>query len=511
MSSTTAPATQLADATGPAPVLSARHISKRFGGVQALDDVSLDLIPGEVHCLAGENGCGKSTLIKMISGAERPDSGEIEVDGIVHTRMNTTSAIQSGIQVIYQDFSLFGNLTVAENIVLTSAVAAKRKLYRVKDAREKAQAIVDELQLDLDLNADVENLSVADRQLTAICRALVSDARVIIMDEPTTALTHSEVEHLFTVVERLRARGVALVFVSHKLQEVLAISQRLTIMRSGRVVISGPSADFDRRSIARHMTGSDVEESRRVPDFDQTATPALEVRGLTLPGAFRDVSFQVGKGEILGVTGLLGSGRTELAESVFGVLPAKSGTIAIDGKPVRVRNIQDAVAAGIGYVPEDRLTQGLFLEKPIADNIIAASFNEHRNRWKLLDRKRIWGTITHFFDQLKIHAPHPNRAVRTLSGGNAQRVVLAKWLATDPKVLILNGPTVGVDVGSKAQILDLLRIQAERGMAVVIISDDVNELVACCHRVLVVAHGQITHELVADQVTEDSIQESMAV
>ncbi|PFG17922.1 monosaccharide ABC transporter ATP-binding protein (CUT2 family) [Propionicimonas paludicola] len=511
MSSTTAPATQPWVAAGQPPVLQARHISKRFGGVQALDDVSLDLLPGEVHCLAGENGCGKSTLIKMISGAERPDSGEIEVDGVVHTRMNTTSAIQSGIQVIYQDFSLFGNLTVAENIVLTSAVAAKQKLYRAAEAREKARAIVEELQLDLDLGADVENLSVADRQLTAICRALVSDARVIIMDEPTTALTHSEVEHLFTVVERLRARGVALVFVSHKLQEVLAISQRLTIMRSGRVVISGPAADFDRRSIARHMTGSDVEESRRVPDFDQAATPALEVRGLTLPGAFRDVSFQVGKGEIVGVTGLLGSGRTELAESIFGVLPAKSGTIAIDGAPVRVRNIQDAVAAGIGYVPEDRLTQGLFLEKPIADNIIAASLDEHRNWWKLLDRARIWKTITHFFDQLKIHAPHPNRAVRALSGGNAQRVVLAKWLATDPKVLILNGPTVGVDVGSKAQILDLLRIQAERGMAVVIISDDTNELVACCHRVLVVAHGQITRELVADQVTEESIQESMAV
>lgn len=498
------------DSSGPAPVLQARHISKRFGGVQALDDVSLDLMPGEVHCLAGENGCGKSTLIKMISGAERPDSGEIEVDGVVHSRMNTTSAIQSGIQVIYQDFSLFPNLSVAENIVLTSAVADREQLYRAKRALERAKVIVEELQLDLDLTADVGDLSVADRQLTAICRALVSDARVIIMDEPTTALTHSEVAHLFTVVDRLRARGVALVFVSHKLNEVLQISQRLTIMRSGKVVVTGPSSQFDRRSITRHMTGSEVEESRRVPDFDQSAPPRLEVRALTLPGAFRDISLSVGRGEILGITGLLGSGRTELAESIFGVLPARSGTILVDGVPVNVRSIQDAVAAGIGYVPEDRLTQGLFLEKPIADNIIAASLDSHRNGWRILDRKRIWSTINDFFTRLKIRAPHPSLPVRTLSGGNAQRVVLAKWLATSPKVLILNGPTVGVDVGSKAQIIDLLRAQAEQGMAVVVISDDTNELVTCCHRVLVVAHGRLKRELRGDQVSEQLIQESMA-
>lgn len=497
-------------APAPEPLLSARGISKRFGGVQALDDVSIEFVPGEVHCIAGENGCGKSTLIKVISGAERPDSGQIIVEGSAHSRMNTTGAITSGIQVIYQDFSLFPNLTVAENIVLTSAVANRHRIYRARTARPRARAIIDELGLDLDLDREVGELSVADKQLTAICRALVNEARLIIMDEPTTALTHTEVARLFAVVERLRARDVALAFVSHKLDEVLAISQRLTIMRSGRVVVSGPTSDFDRSSIAHHMTGRDLDESRVVSDLPASSAPRLEVSGLSLAGAFHDVSFQVRTGEILGVTGLLGSGRTEIAEAVFGSQPATSGTIAVDGKPVSIRSIQDAIAAGIGYVPEDRLSQGLFLEKPIADNIIASSLDAHRTWWRALDSRRIRATITRLFTELRIHAPNPQAPVRSLSGGNAQRVVLAKWLATDPRVLVLNGPTVGVDVGSKAQILDLLREEAKRGMAVIVISDDAPELVACCHRVLVVARGRIAHELTGDEIAVETIQQRMA-
>jgi simple sugar transport system ATP-binding protein len=493
-----------------APILHARGISKRFGGVQALDDVSLELFPGEVHCLAGENGCGKSTLIKIIAGAERADAGEIVVDGTAHRRMSTTGAITSGIQVIYQDFSLFPDLTVAENIVLTSAVAAGRFLARVRSSRPRAEAIVAELGLDLDLDREVGDLSVADKQLTAVCRALVNDARVIIMDEPTTALTHREVTRLFQVVERLRGLDVALVFVSHKLDEVLAVSQRVTIMRSGRVVVSGPTTDFDRHSIAQHMTGRALDETRIVAPVPESAPVRLDVSGLSLRGAFRDVSFQVRAGEILGITGLLGSGRTEIAEAVFGVHPADSGTISIDGSSRRIRSIQDAVAAGIGYVPEDRLTQGLFLEKSIADNIVAGSLDRFRTWWRALDARRVRAAITRLFDELRIHAPNPEAPVRSLSGGNAQRVVLAKWLATEPKVLILNGPTVGVDVGSKAQILELLRAEAAQGMAVVVISDDAPELVACCHRVLVVERGQIVSELTGDTVDVERIQREMA-
>lgn len=495
---------------GAEPVLAARGIVKRFGGAVALDGVSIELRPGEVHCIAGENGSGKSTLIKIISGAERPDRGEIVIDGVAHARMNATSAITSGVQVIYQDFSLFPNLSVLENIVLTRAVAGRRRLYRPSAGRPVAQAIVDELGVALDLDEEVGRLTVADKQLTAICRALVGDARVIIMDEPTTALTHTEVTRLFSIVERLRQRGVALVFVSHKLDEVLAISQRLTIMRSGRVVTSGPVNRFDRRSIAEHMTGQELNEERLVAELPTEAEAVLEVSGLTLPGAFSDVTFTVQRGEIVGLTGLLGSGRTEIAEAIFGVRPATGGRISVNGRERRIRRIQDSIAAGIGYVPEDRLTQGLFLEKPIADNITASSLGAHRTRWFTLDRGRIADTVDRLFSGLRIKADDAQAPVRSLSGGNAQRVVLAKWLATNPTVLLLNGPTVGVDIGSKAQILDLLRAEAARGTAIVIISDDLLELVACCHRVLVVAHGRLVDELAGDDVDGDVIQRSIA-
>ena len=494
----------------PAPLLEVRDIVKRFGGVTALGGVNLDLLPGEVLCLAGENGCGKSTLIKIISGAEKPDSGTILVDGQPFTSMNTTEAIKSGIQVIYQDFSLFPNLTVAENVVLTSAIASRRKLYDQGAARPAAQAIIDDLGLTLDVDARVENLSVADKQLTAICRALVDDARVIIMDEPTTALTRTEVDRLFIIVERLRARGVGLIFVSHKLDEVLTISQRVAILRSGKNVVTSPASELDPRSIAEHMTGKVLDESRQVAPLDPDSPAVLEVDHMDLPGAYHDVSFTVRRGEIVGVTGLLGSGRTEIAESLFGVLPPQSGTVKVDGKPVRLRSIGDAIAAGIGYVPEDRLTQGLFLEKSIADNMIAASMDGHRARLGTLDKNAVRETIQRLFARLRVKAPNVQAPVRSLSGGNAQRVVLAKWLARRPKVLMLNGPTVGVDVGSKSEILDILRAEAADGMGILVISDDAPELVACCHRVLVVRHGRVVDVLEGDDVDVDNIRKKVA-
>ncbi len=330
------------------------------------------------------------------------------------------------------------------------------------------------------------------------------------MDEPTTALTHTEVSRLFALVERLRSRGVALMFVSHKLEEVLAISDRLTIMRSGRQVVSGLTSEFDQRSIAHHMTGREVDESRVISELDPSAPLALEVSNLSLAGAYRDISFGLRRGEILGVTGLLGSGRTEIAESLFGVTPADSGEVKVAGKSVTIRSIQDAVTAGIGYVPEDRLSQGLFLEKSIADNIVAASLPSHRTRWGTLGRGGIADTIQKYFVGLKINARNSEAPVRTLSGGNAQRVVLAKWLATAPTVLMLNGPTVGVDIGSKEEILQLLRIEAAKGMSVIVISDDAPELVSSCHRVLVIKQGRLTHTLEGDQISVNTIQERMS-
>ncbi|QYH35171.1 sugar ABC transporter ATP-binding protein [Salinibacterium sp. M195] len=490
-----------------APVLEVRNIVKTYGGVKALDDVSLSLTAGNVHCLAGENGCGKSTLIKIISGVEQPDSGEVFIDGVRQGKLSPFSAIIAGIQVIYQDFSLFPNLTVLENIVLTSHVARRAKLYSTRKSRPAARAIVKELGLSLDLDATVEDLSVADKQLTAICRALVNDARVIVMDEPTTALTHTEVKYLFEIVNRLRARGVALVFVSHKLEEALEVSQEVTILRSGQHVVTGDASEFDRLSITRYMTGRDLDESREVTTPDWDAEPLLSVAGLSTPGAFRDVTFDLQPGEILGITGLLGSGRTEIAEALFGVLPAASGTIHVNGSPVKIRSISDAIRAGIGYLPEDRLTQGLFLDKSVADNLIAGSLGSYRRAGIFLDSAKISTTISTMFERLKIKARSVAAPVRSLSGGNAQRVVLGKLLANRPLVLILNGPTVGVDVGSKEEILAILRDEASGGMGIIVISDDAPELVSVCNRVLVVRQGEIADVLEGSDITADNIQE----
>jgi simple sugar transport system ATP-binding protein len=491
-------------------LLAARHITKRFGGVQALDDVTLEVRAGDVHCLAGENGCGKSTLIKIISGVETPDTGQIELAGQAHPQMTPVAAVRAGIQVIYQDFSLFPNLTVAENIALAPLIAHGRKLVNHASLRRRAAEVVAELGVQLDLDAHVEDLTVADRQLTAICRALAERAQVIFMDEPTTALTQREVAALFRVVHILRQRGVAMVFVSHKLDEVLEVSQHVTVMRNGRVVASGPVEDFDRVSLGRAMTGRDVRDARDVAAFDESARPVLRVEGLGLDGAFEDITFDVRPGEILGITGLLGSGRGEIAQALFGVLPAQRGRVEVDGTEVHLRHVDDAVAAGIGYVPSDRLTEGLFLDQSIADNVVAGSLDLHRARFGLLDRDRLKETINTFFSALRIKAASVEAPIRSLSGGNQQRVVLAKWLARGPRILILNSPTVGVDVGSKEEILDILRREAARGKGIVVISDDVPELVSVCHRVLVVRRGRVVEVIEDQQMSEHAIVEGLS-
>jgi simple sugar transport system ATP-binding protein len=438
------------------------------------------------------------------------DLGEIEIGGEVSARMTPVQALRAGVQVIYQDFALFPNLTVAENIALTSLVAHRRKLVNPAQVRRRAAEVVAELGVRLDLDAYVEDLTVADRQLTAICRALAEQARVIFMDEPTTALTQREVHALFRVVDTLRKRGVAMVFVSHKLDEVLEISQHVTVMRNGRVVASGPVQEYDRGSLGRAMTGRDVRDTRDVAAFDETAQPVLRVEGLGLDGAFEDVTFDLRPGEILGITGLLGSGRGEIAQALFGVAPAQRGRVEVDGAEVRIRDVDDAVAAGIGYVPSDRLTEGLFLEQSIADNVVAGSLDLHRARFGLLDRSRLKQTIDTFFSALRIKAASVEAPIRSLSGGNQQRVVLAKWLARGPHVLILNSPTVGVDVGSKEEILDILRREAAKGKGIVVISDDVPELVSVCHRVLVVRRGRVFDVIEGERMTEQAIIEGLS-
>lgn len=483
------------------PVLAVRHVSKSFAGVRALVDIDLEIAPGEIHCLAGENGSGKSTLIKVISGVHTPEEGSVAIAGREYTHLTPSAAIDAGVRVIYQDFSVFPNLSVMENIALGSEVAAGRALVNRSRMREVAREAVAKIGFQVDLDELVGNLSVADKQLVAISRALMGDAKLIIMDEPTTALTKKEVCALFDIVADLQSRGIAIVFVSHKLEEVFEIAQRFTILRSGRKVITCPKEELDRASFARHMTGRDFDEAPYRTGYID-ADPVLEVREATVAGAFENASLSVRPGEILGITGLLGSGRTELALSLFGMLPLDSGTVSVAGKGVTLRGVRDAIKAGIAYVPEDRLTEGLFLSRSIGDNITISEMDAFTHYLGFIDKEAIRAEEKRWVERLGVLTPDPDNAVNTLSGGNQQKVVLAKWLATNPSVLILNGPTVGVDIGSKFTIHSILRELAAQGMAIIIISDDIAEVLTNCSTIAIMCAGHLSEPISPDTLTE---------
>ncbi len=485
-------------------VISVKNLSKAFAGVKALDGVNLEIRAGEIHCLAGENGSGKSTLIKVISGVYQPDEGTIELNGTSHNKLTPIEAIRGGVQVIYQDFSVFPNLTVMENLALNHELSQGRKFANWRRFRTIAQEAIARINFQVDLDARVGDLSVADKQLVAISRALLHDTKLIIMDEPTTALTNREVEALFRVILDLKSRGIAILFVSHKLGEVFEISERFTIIRNGRLVITSLPQELDHKKFAHYMTGREVEDTR-LEQPESVGEPVLEVEGLCLKEALEDVSFTLHKGEILGITGLLGSGRTELALTLFGLFPTDSGEIRVKGEPVKLGGIRDAIANGIAYVPEDRLTEGLMLERSIADNIVISELDRFTSPLGMLDTSRRKEEVDRWVEDLRIATRNPENPVNTLSGGNQQRVVLAKWLATKPDILILNGPTVGVDIGSKSDIHIILQRLAQEGMGIIVISDDIPELLQTCRRILILDEGRLTAEVDPVTTTEQEL------
>nr|WP_321985390.1 sugar ABC transporter ATP-binding protein [uncultured Lichenicoccus sp.] len=491
-------------------MLALRNVSKNFAGVQALRDVSLEIAPGEIHCLAGENGSGKSTLIKIISGVNRPDAGKIEIDGTTVAGLTPREAIAHGLQVIYQDFSLFGNLTVAENLALGSELHDRRRIVNWRRMREHARTAVGRLGVELDLDANVDSLPTSGRQLVAIARALMADPRLLIMDEPTTALTGREVERLFMVVRDIQARGIAVLFVSHKMREMLDISERLTVIRNGEVVAAGPIADYDEAAITRAMTGSDIaEEPYRWEPSARGSTPALAIEHLTVEGELEDVSVAIMPGEIVGVSGLLGSGRTELALALFGMRPTYRGSISLHGRPVRLANPQHAIANGIAYVPEDRLTEGLFMPQSIDRNLLATSYGA-LSRYGVISGRRAEAEAAGMLRDMAIATPTGARPVLQLSGGNQQRVVIGRWLMRNPSLLILNGPTVGVDVGSKAGIHRKIRdLARERGLGVLMISDDVPELLAHCNRIALMHRGRLLDIVQAAETSEAQLSDRL--
>ena len=481
-----------------------KNVHKYFSGVHALNDVSISIKEGEIHCLAGENGSGKSTMIKVISGIYQPEEGEVHIAGARRDPLSPMAAIDLGVQVIYQDFSLFGNLTVAENLALNTNLHQRKKLVNWKQVKQTARAAMDQLKIDIDLDVEVDTLSVAEKQLIAIARALVCNARLIIMDEPTTALTSKEVQVLFKIVRQIQAKGIAVLFVSHKMKEMLEISERVTVIRNGVKVAGGPISDFDEKQLTFHMTGQEIESEHYYFTPDVQETPRLELKNWKTEG-LSDIDLTLHRKEVVGITGLLGSGRTKLARSLFGMGEETSGSVTIDGETVDISSIQKAIENGVAYVPEDRLTEGLFLTQSINRNIQAATYDRFK-KGLVLDAKKSLGAADRMIDTLSIATPTGENPVNTLSGGNQQRVVIAKWLLTNAKILILNGPTVGVDVGSKAEIHTKARELAQtEDMAVLMISDDILELVQNCNRILVMHRGRFVHEIHAEEACEDKI------
>ncbi len=492
------------------PYLQLDGISKSFAGVHALVDVDLTVNSGEILCLMGENGSGKSTLIKIVSGVQPQDSGTIRVEGQEVHDATTAEMIRHGIQVIYQDLSLMPNLTVAENIAMARTIREGRRLVNWGQMRQIAQEAMDRIGARIDPDATVGDLPVGLQQMVAICRAFTSDLRLLILDEPTASLNRTEIEHLLALVREMRGRGIAIIFITHKIDEVIDVADRVTCLRDGRNVGSLTGGDLTYDRIVALMTGREVVPVPFVARIDPTQAPVLSVRNLTKRHNFADVTFDLYPGEILGIAGLLGSGRTEIAKALFGFAPADSGEIRIGGKMQPIRNVREAVEAGIAYVPENRLTEGLFLQKAVGDNLVSNVIDDLTGGGILIDEERKAAMVTQWIDALSIKVADPSAPVRSLSGGNQQRVVIGKWLTRRPKVLILNGPTVGVDIAAKAYIYEIVHNLAHEGAGVILISDEAPEIVNNSNRILLVRGGRVQRELETRQTSAQDLHRMVA-
>ncbi|HEY6840836.1 MAG TPA: sugar ABC transporter ATP-binding protein [Chthoniobacterales bacterium] len=474
--------------------LVAADISKTYVRSPVLQNVNLSVRPTSIHCLAGANGSGKSTLIKIIAGTLPPDSGTVELDGHDVTRLNPLARINFGLSVIYQDFALLPNLSVFENITFLDSVSRHRKWVNFRLLHREAAEILARMKVQIPLDALVEDLPVANQQLVAIARALKNRSKVIIMDEPTSALTNREVKTLFQIVNSVRSTGVSFILVTHKLEEIYEICDEVTVIRNGEVVNHGPITDFTTAQLSEAISGRQIRIERlQPPEPPPETAPLLEVISLTGVPAFSDVSFTVKPGEIVGLTGLLGSGRTELALTLAGKSKPSSGSIKLAGENISLRNVRDAQRHGIGYIPEDRLSEGLFLEQEIFDNMLIANL-KRRLSFGLLDKEALRRDGTDWIKRLDIKPQHGRDPVQTLSGGNQQRVLIARYLDLNPKLLILNGPTMGVDVGSKHDIHLLIAELAKAGTGILVVSDDLPELLSISHRILVMTSGKLSKQ-----------------
>ncbi|WP_432829093.1 sugar ABC transporter ATP-binding protein [Dactylosporangium sp. CA-092794] len=484
-------------------MLALEGVSKSFGAVAALRDVRLELRAGEAHALVGENGAGKSTLVKILAGAHAPDSGTITLDGRPLVLSNPADARAAGIAVIYQEPTLFADLSVAENIFMGRQPLRALRRIDAGEMRRRAAELFARLGVHLDPDRPARGLSIADQQLVEIAKALSFDARVLIMDEPTAALSGVEVERLFSVARSLRDAGAAVLFISHRFDEVFALCQRITVMRDGRWVSTDAAADLTVEEVVRRMVGREV--STLFPKEEAEIGPArLEVRGLTRQGAFADVSFTVHSGEIVALAGLVGAGRSEVIRAVFGVDRYDAGEVLVDGKRLRKGSAAAAIAAGLALVPEDRRQQGLVMELSVERNATLP------RRWSLAALGLLFGgaerrSAREWAQRLQVKAARMADPVATLSGGNQQKVVLAKWLATAPRVLIVDEPTRGIDVGTKAEVHRLLSSLAKEGVAVLMVSSELPEVLGMADRVLVMHEGRLAADIPRTTADEESV------
>jgi rhamnose transport system ATP-binding protein len=485
------------------PILELEHATKSFGAVHALEDGDIELFGGEVHGLVGENGAGKSTLVKILAGVHRPDSGRLVIDGEEAIFENAKQSQGAGIAIIFQEPTLFPDLTVGENIFVGTQPLKRFRRIDTRRMRREASAVFDQLGVRLDPDRLARGLSIADQQLVEIAKALTSNARVIVMDEPTAALTSTEVERLFGIVEALRARGNAVLFVSHRLEEIFAVCQRVTVMRDGRHVLTKPVGELTVQSVIRAMVGRDMDALFPKVDAERGKV-VLKVDHLTREGVFTDVSFEVRQGEIVALAGLVGAGRSEVARAVFGIDRWDAGSVEVDARRLRPGSPTAAMAAGVALVPEDRRQQGLLMDFSIERNIALASL-DHVRRGGLIPRGAERRFARDWAVKLQLKYGKLSNPVWTLSGGNQQKAVLAKWLARRPRVLIVDEPTRGIDVGTKAEVHRLLSELAAQGVAVLMISSELPEVLGMADRIVVLFEGRVMREFARAEATEDAI------
>lgn len=488
--------------------LQMKHITKRFPGVLALNDVQFTLRRGEVHALLGENGAGKSTLMKILSGVYQPDEGEIVFEDQSVSFSEPLSAQRVGITIIHQEFNLFPDLTVEENIFIGREFCKKNR-WRL-DEKQQRQATIEILQkLNLAISPDtlVADLTVAQQQMVEIAKAISVNAKILIMDEPTAALTETEIESLFRVTRLLKEQGTGIVYISHRLEELALIADRATVMRDGQYINTVDYECVKISDLIAMMVGRDLGNIYPRREALQQRIPVLEVNGLTRKGVLNDIDFTLYRGEILGFAGLMGAGRTELARAIFGADSIDSGTLILNGKEIVIKDISDAIQQGISYLTEDRKKEGLALNLSVERNIMLGNYPEYSDRFGNVDSHRCQQTSEQQVKALRIKTPHLEQAAVNLSGGNQQKIIIARWVCKDTDILIFDEPTRGIDVGAKLEIYELMNRLVAKGKSIIMISSELSEVLGMCDRILVMRSGRITGELSANEATQEKIMQ----